>query len=320
MTCLVTGGTGFAGSSLVRRLVEQGARPVVLSRTGQPGSLDGCGGFELRACDLTDAARVVAEIRDIRPDRVYHLAARTFVPDSQASPVSFLDVNLRGTVNLLAAIAEHVPQSRVLLVSSAGVYGASGRDGHPLVESDRLAPMDPYAASKAAAEMWAMQEQARRGLHLVRVRPFGHIGPHQAPRFVAASFASQLGRIRAGEQPPIIEVGNLDAVREFNDVEDIVAGHLAALEHGEPGEVYNLCSGQGHNIRELLAQLMERSGVEAEIRIRSDRLRPADVPSLVGDPARAHDVLGWRTQVPFGDCLDRLLARWVVAGWPDIPA
>lgn len=314
MNCLVTGGTGFVGTSLVRHLVARGDRVTVVSRTGKAGPGGGMDGVEMHACDVADAEAIRNLVLAIQPEAVFHLAARTFVPDAQKDALGFVEANLLGTVHLLAAVRDHAAGCRVLMVSSAGVYGASGRDGRPLSEETPLHPLDPYAASKAAAEAWALQEHASSGLAVICVRPFGQIGPWQSERFAAASFARQLGRIRIGEQEAVIEVGNLDAIREFNDVEDVVAGHVRALERGVPGRVYNLCSGQGHTIREMLALLVAISGVKATVRQQAGRLRPADVPALVGDPTRARQDLSWETKVTLEDSAGRLLDRWGARG------
>ena len=310
MTTLVTGGTGFAGASLVEQLVARGHRVVAVSRTGQAGQLEGSAGARIRACDLTRPEDVSHMIDEIRPERIFHLAARTFVPDAHRDASGFLETNLMGTVHLLEAVRRHVPGCRVLVVGSAGVYGGSGQVGTQLVEEAPLRPVEPYGASKAAAELWARQASASWGLEVVCVRPFGHIGPRQSPRFVAADFARQIGRIRSGEQPPVIEVGNLEPIREFNDVSDIAAGHRAALGKGASGRVYNLCSGRGLAVRDLLSLLLQRSGVEAEIQPRPERMRPTDVPSLVGDPSRAREDLGWQVRVSLEESVDRLLERW----------
>ncbi len=147
MSHLVTGATGFAGSSLVRLLTRQGRQVVALSRTGDPGSLQGIEGAEIRSCDLTSAEEISRQIDEVRPEAVFHLAARTFVPDSTKDAVGFIETNVVGTLRLLSAIRQHVSSCRVLVVGSAGVYGASGRDGRPLAETAPLRPMDPYGAS-----------------------------------------------------------------------------------------------------------------------------------------------------------------------------
>ena len=162
--------------------------------------------------------------------------------------------------------------------------------------------------SKAAAEIWSRQESSRGDLEIVNVRPFGHIGPRQSTRFVAANFARQVRRILAGKQEPSIQVGNLDAVREFTDVEDMAAGYMSAMEHGRPGEVYNLCSGRGMSIRRLLEDLLACAGVDAQVVTDSERLRPADIPCLVGDPTLALDELRWQPSVSWQDTLGRMLA------------
>ncbi|MFQ5767906.1 MAG: GDP-mannose 4,6-dehydratase [Acidobacteriota bacterium] len=307
---MVTGGCGFAGSVLVESLLGAGHRVTVLSRTGRPGQLENVQGARLKACDITEKECLKAAVEEIKPEAVYHLAARTFVPDSLADGAGFLEVNLKGTVHLLDAVRRAVPEASVLVVGSAGVYGASGRLGGLLREDAVLRPLDPYSVSKAAAEMWALQEAERRPLRIVCVRPFGHTGPGQSPRFVAADFARQVGRIRADRQPPLIQVGDLRPVREFNDVRDVAAGYVAALEKGRSGGVYNICSGHGWTIRQMLDRLLACSGVQADVETRSERLRPTEVPSLVGDPSVASADLGWTAAVPLDHTLRRLLARW----------
>ncbi|MFQ5670897.1 MAG: GDP-mannose 4,6-dehydratase [Acidobacteriota bacterium] len=310
MNCLVTGGTGFAGSSLVERLLRAGHRVWAGSRTGSAGHLAGVEGAEVLACDLRDPQAVARLVEQAAPERVYHLGAHTFVPAAYADRQGCLETNLMGTVHLLAAVRRIAPAARVLVVGSAGEYGASGRPGTRLAETAPLLPVDPYGASKAAAEMWALQEGAGAGFHVVCVRSFGHVGPRQSPRFVVADFARQIGRVACGEQEPRLEVGNLEAVREFNDVEDVAAGYAAILERGNRGSVYNVCSGRGLAIREMLDRLVRRSGVAVEVVESADRRRPADVPSLVGDPARTREETGWEMAAPVDGALDRVLERW----------
>jgi len=171
-----------------------------------------------------------------------------------------------------------------------------------------MRPVDPYGASKAAAEIWARQEAGSGGQEIICVRPFGHIGPRQSPRFVAADFARQIRRIKAGSQEPRIEVGNLEAIREFVDVEDMAEGFIAAMEHGLSGEVYNLCSGQGMSVRELLHSMLECSAMDVQIVPVDERLRPSDIPSLVGNPTLARKKLNWQPSIPWHDTLAHMLA------------
>lgn len=307
MRVVVTGGTGFGGSTLVRRLAAAGHTVTSLSRGGRGSTTGAASEVRWRSCDLTTPGAAEEALAEERPEAIYHLAARTFVPDSHGDAEGFLDVNLLGTARLLAAARRVVPDCRIVHVSTPGACGVADV---PLREDAALRPVDPYGASKAAAELWALAAHASTGQTVVAVRPFGHIGPAQESRFVAADFARQIGRIRRGEQPPVVEAGNLEAVREFNDVEDIAGGFVAAMERGTPGRVYNLCSGQGRRVGDLLAAMLERAGVAARVEPRPTRLRPVDIPALVGDPARARAELGWTTTTPFEATLDRLLQRW----------
>lgn len=307
MRVVVTGGTGFGGSALVRRLAAAGHEVTSLSRKQAATPESAVTAATWRPCDLTMPGAMEDALADVRPEAIYHLAARTFVPDSHDDASGFLGVNLLGTAHVLAAAQRIVPDCRILHVSTPGACGVSGE---PLHEEVPLRPVDPYGASKAAAELWALAVHTSTGQAVLAVRPFGHVGPAQEPRFVAADFACQIGRIRRGEQPPVVEAGNLEAVREFNDVEDIVGGYVAAMDRGRPGRVYNLCSGRGLRVGDLLETMLKRSGVTARVESRPVRLRPADIPTLVGDPTRAREELGWTATTPFATTLDRLLQRW----------
>ena len=306
MKCLVTGGAGFAGASLVERLAGAGRAVTILIRESSARALPP--GVQAIVGDITDQGRMREVVAQVKPDEIYHLAALTFVPDSFKDGDGFLRTNLMGVVYLLAAARQEAPQARVLVVSSAGVYGAAGGAADPIGEETCLRPVDPYGASKAAAEIWARQEAGRGHQAIVCVRPFGHIGPRQSPRFVAADFARQVRRIKLGEQEPRIEVGNLDAVREFTDVEDMAGGYMAAMENGRSGAVYNLCSGKGMSVRDLLKALLECAGVDAQVVTASERLRPVDIPSLVGSPDLAREELKWQPSLPWHDTLAKMLA------------
>ncbi len=194
------------------------------------------------------------------------------------------------------------------MVSSAGVYGAGGDGGRLLGEGDTMRPVDPYGASKAAAEVWARQEASRTGQEIVCVRPFGHLGSRQSHRFVAANLARQLQRIQEGSQDRRLKVGNLSAVREFNNVRDIAAGCVAALDRGRSEEVYNLCSGKGMSIQALADDMCRVAGIEAECGVEKDRLRPVDIQCLVGDPEKSREALGWQPVIPWEETLAEVLS------------
>ncbi len=293
MRALVTGATGFVGTYLVEALRSNGHEVLP------------CGGPQDEMAlpvDITDAAAVRAAIDLARPDVVFHLAAMAFVPDALADPRAAYEINTIGTAVVARAIREYGNEQntsvRLMFTSSADVYGAQPPDAFPLREDRALAPANPYAASKAAAEMLLLGETASFGLDAVIARSFNHIGPGQSDRFVVATFAAQLAAIARGG-PPQLYVGNLDAKRDFLDVRDVVRAYMALAEHGRAGEVYNVCSGAARSIRDVLRELIIAAHVPVEVRDDPARMRPSDVPLFVGDASKLHRCTGWEPQIAF---------------------
>jgi GDP-4-dehydro-6-deoxy-D-mannose reductase len=291
MRALVTGATGFAGRYLVDALQRDGYD--VLACGGPQDS----SGFPL---DILDAAAVRAALDLAKPDAVFHLAAQTFVPDAIAAPMPTYVTNVRGTACVAQAVREYGASSgslpRIVFTSSAEVYGRAAAEAFPLREDLPLAPANPYAASKAAAEMLLLGEFRALGLDVVVARAFNHIGPGQSDRFVVANFAKQLALI-AGGAPPQLYVGNLDARRDVTDVRDVVQAYIALARDGVSGEAYNVCSGSAHAIRDLLRELIIAAHVPVEVRDDPQRMRPADVPLFVGDNAKLREATGWEPRI-----------------------
>ena len=281
MRVLVTGADGFVGRHLRALLQRRGDE--VIAAAG-PAGAEGC-----VALELTDGAAVRSLISSARPDAVIHLAGISSVAASHKNPLLAFDVNARGTVHLLEALRLEAPKSRLLFVSSGEVYGAVG---HRAREADAPAPSSPYASSKAAAEVMVLQ-YARLGLHAVVARAFNHLGAGQQPSFVVPTFASQLAEIAKGGKPPLLQVGNLEAVRDFSHVADVVEAYALLLERAESGATFNVCSGVGRSVRSLLDSLIEISGLKVDVEIDPQRFRPLDAPSLIGDPSRLLE-LGWK--------------------------
>jgi GDP-4-dehydro-6-deoxy-D-mannose reductase len=289
MRILVTGANGFVGRHLCAVLTERGHTVVAAGRPQE-----GAGVVPL---DLQDALNVRAVVDSARADAVAHLAAQAFVPQAIADPWTTHDVNAGGTLRLLEAIRAArdagASDPRVLLVGSADVYGPQPDSAYPLAETTSLRPTNPYAASKVAAEAYGLAAAASYKLGVVAVRTFNHIGPGQDRRFAVASFAWQLARIAAGANPLLL-VGNLEAERDFLDVRDVAAAYALVLEGGgEAGEVYNVASGWAVPMREVLRQLVTIARVGVEIRDDPARLRPADVPRLVGNASKLRRATGW---------------------------
>ncbi|MEO6834997.1 MAG: GDP-mannose 4,6-dehydratase [Candidatus Tumulicola sp.] len=313
MRTLVTGASGFVGRHLVEALRSQDAEIVVC---GGPHEASG----DFLGLDLNDLTAIRAALDVARPAVVFHLAAQTFVPESFASPLATYQTNAIGTALLAQAVHEYVragePMPRIVFTSSAEVYGARDAADFPLHETLDLRPANPYAASKAAAEAILLSESRSRGLDAVVARSFNHIGPGQSDRFVVASFARQLAGIASGANPLLL-VGNLNAARDFLDVRDVVAAYLALARDGESGEAYNVCSGNGIKIRDILRELIAIAHVPVEVREDPQRMRPLDVPVFIGSAEKLRARTGWRPAVPLARSLREIYAEALaVAGNP----
>lgn len=311
MRALVTGLDGFAGRHLGALLLTRGVELHGTVRRPERRAALAAGGLAaaaLRALDVRDAAAVAEVVAATAPDVLFHLAARSFVPDAVADPAEAFTVNALGTLHVLAAVARHAPRCRVLVVGSADGYGAVPDAAQPIVESAPLRPLNAYGASKAAADLLAGQWADGMGLDVIRVRPFNHTGPGQDVRFVCADFARQLVAVARGARPARIEVGDLEPVRDFCDVRDVVAAYVAVAEHGARGAVYNVCSGVGRSIRTVLDDLIAAVGVSVEVVPTADRRRPNRVPRLVGSPAALTAATGWQPRVAWQQTLADLVA------------
>jgi len=219
-------------------------------------------------------------------------------------------VNLYGTFNLFEAVKAAAPQARVLFVGTASEYGAVSEAEIPIREDTPLRPVDPYGVSKASADLLAYQYYRSHGVHIVRVRPFNHIGPRQSPDYVVASLAKQIAEIEKGMREPVIIVGNLEAKRDFTDVRDMVLAYWLAVQHGQPGEVYNICSETAYSIQELLERLRSLATMTVEIRQDPERLRRTDAPIVLGDCTRFRELTGWRAEAPMDKTLRDTLEYW----------
>jgi len=300
MRVLVTGGDGFVGRHLCRLLRDSGDE--VVTWQGPPELGSPATGEHAQRIDVRDAHAVHDAVERARPDAIVHLAAISSVARSHAEPTVTFDVNTMGTLHLCLAAKALVRRTRVLLVSSGEVYGPTA-PGECATEAASLQPSSPYAASKVAAETIGFQFARSYGMHIVCARPFNHLGAGQAPTFAIPSFARQLVEARrSGESHPTISVGNLDPVRDFSHVRDVVAAYRLLLQRGVGGEVYNVCSGDGRSIRSVLDELAEVCGVVANVHVDRSRLRPVDLPSLIGDPSKLR-ALGWVPRSTIRDAL-----------------
>jgi GDP-4-dehydro-6-deoxy-D-mannose reductase len=297
---LVTGADGFVGKHLCRHLHEQGDE--VVEAHGPPTPTASSSGASL---DVTSATNVREVVEAARPDVIIHLAGFSSVARSHQDPARAFAVNALGAVHLLASVRDAAPKARTLLIGSAEMYGAVPR-GARAAEDSPLRPLSPYAASKVAAEIAGLQFHRANRLEVVAVRPFNHIGAGQAPHFVVPSFARQVEAIRARRSPDTLRVGDLTVTRDFSHVGDVVRAYRLLALNATPGETYNVCSGEGRTIKSLLDELLDLAGVNATVEVDRLRLRPAEIPILIGDPAKLRK-LGWQPSRSVRDALRDVL-------------
>jgi GDP-4-dehydro-6-deoxy-D-mannose reductase len=307
---LVCGAGGFVAQHLIEHLLDQGDEPIAAlgRRAERPSTLPA--GVEYVQADLGDAVATAAVIAKIRPGAVYQLAAQSSVADSLVDPLGTITNNVALQVNLLSALVDLGTQPRVLVIGSSEQYGLVRRDERPLPETTEFRPLNPYAVSKITQDLLGYQYCRTHRLPVIRARPFTHIGPGQAPRFVTPSFARQIARIETGLQPAVLKVGNLTAERDITDVRDIVRGYRLLLRQGEPGEAYNLGSERLVTIQQMLDQLLALSRVDIQVERDPARLRPADAPPQVADCRKVQAQTGWRAEIPLVESLRDVLDAW----------
>jgi GDP-4-dehydro-6-deoxy-D-mannose reductase len=301
---LVTGADGFVGGWLIRALLDGGHRVTGIHRTGgQPSPLltpDQRSRVRWRAMELGDSASVAPGVAG-HWDGVVHLAALASGAEARRDPGLAWEINAAGT----ARVAESLEAgTRLLLVSTGEVYGMG--QGLPHGERDPVEPVSPYAASKAGAEVAALEAARRRGLGVIVARAFPHTGPGQDPRFVVPAFARRLMAARRDGRNAI-ETGNLDPIRDLLDVRDVATAYIALLERGVPGEVYNVASGAGHALRDVLDRLEALLGVRMVATLEPGLSRTSDIKHLVGNPAKLRTVTGWAPRFTLDRTLQDLL-------------
>jgi nucleoside-diphosphate-sugar epimerase len=293
---LMTGASGFVGRHLI---------PVLVA------SFPGVEIFAKRI-DVTDRDAVSQAVRDARPDGCIHLAAITSVMGAKRDQTQAWRVNLAGTINLAHAVVAHAPDCHLLFASSAEIYGRSFQSGRPLDETALLAPMNSYAATKAAADL-ALGAMANDGLRVVRLRLFSHTGTGQSETFVVPAFARQIARIEAGRQAPPLRVGNLDSLRDFLDVRDVCSAYVACLRSAAeltPGTIINIASHVPRRIGGILNELLDIAGFRIEVRTDHELLRSSEIISASGDARLARELLGWTPKISWKQTLADVLSDW----------
>jgi GDP-4-dehydro-6-deoxy-D-mannose reductase len=313
-TVLVTGVSGFVGRHLASALVAGGARVVGLGIESVAPADVPLEGWH--TADLRDAEAMRDAVARARPEAVIHLAGQSSAARSFEDPEGTFAANVGGTRHLLEAVRAVAPRARVLVVGSSEVYGPQA-EGTRTGEDAPFAPVSPYAESKAEADRLAeAYASGPEGLDIIRVRAFSHIGPGQGPAFVVPTLARQIAGIEAGRSAPVLRVGNLEVVRDLSDVRDVARAYLALLERGAR-RAYNVCRGEGVRLSDVAARLAGMARVTPRIEVDPARLRPADLPWLVGDPSRIARDTGWRATTPLERTLADVLAEWRGRGGSD---
>ncbi len=311
MHLLLTGATGFVGTHIRRYLLAQEEWRITGTTLPQfPAEPMDVARERIVALDLREAEAVMTLVEETMPDAIIHLAAQSHVPTAYRDPWGTLENNIRSQLNLLESCVRLGISPRILVIGSGEEYGRASEEALPLVEDHPLRPENPYSVSKVTQDVMGYQYFISYGLPVIRVRPFNHVGPGQSDRFVVAAFASQIARIEAGLQEPVMYVGNLSPARDFTDVRDVVRAYEGLILQGQAGEVYNVASGTPRTIRSILDGLLAMTEREIRVETDPDRYRPADVPVIYGSYRKLEKAIGWRPEIPFEQTLRDVLNEW----------
>ncbi len=309
---LITGIAGFAGSHLAELLLSKGIEVYGLfrprSKTEHLESIKSK--LHLEDADLLDSHSLYTTIAKIKPDYIFHLAAQSFVPTSWVSPSVTLEVNVVGSGNLFEAVRQVGIDPVIQIACSSEEYGLVYPNEIPIKETNPLRPQSPYAVSKVAMDYLGYQYFCSYKMRIIRTRGFNHTGPRRGETFVTSNFAKQIAMIEKGKQDPVIHVGNLESERDWTDVRDMVRGYLLAVEKCDAGEVYNICTGKAVKVQHMLDMLLSYSKVKVEVRPDPSRMRPSDVPVLIGDNSKFVSKTGWKPEIPFEKTMEDLLNYW----------
>lgn len=310
---LITGATGPVGSALVARLLHDARDEIHIFRRWR-SDMRPLAAYADRLTihegDIEDPFAVASAVRAAQPEFVFHLAAQSYPAASWNAPIYTMRANSEGTINLLEAVRAHAPNARVHIAGSSAQYGVVSPAHVPIREDHPQRPGSPYGVSKVAQELLGLQYHDSYGLQVIVTRSFNHVGAHQGDRCSIQTFCRQLALIEAGQQAPVMLVGNLEPRRDFSHVDDAARALVLLLERGRAGTVYNLCSGRAERIGDIVDQVIARGRVAVVVKIDPARIRPVDEPILQGDNTRLRTDTGWEPQITIGQIIDELLAFW----------
>ena len=309
----VTGITGFVGSHIAEKLLSMNANVSGIVR--RRSSLENIEPIKHKVKlidgDISDSYSVYAAMKEAQPEVIFHLAAQSFVPLSWSAPLETIRTNIDGTLNVLEAIRKVDSVKRIQFAGSSEEYGHVLPEESPVKESQPLRPLSPYGVSKVACDLLCYQYGKSYNLGVIRTRTFNHTGPKRGKEFVTSNFAHQVASIMKGKGQPVIKVGNLDAVRDFTDVRDIVNAYMLAIEKARVNEVYNIGSGTGVKIQDVLNMLIRLSNAKVDVVQDTERIRPSDVQYLLCDSSKFRNETGWQPTIPFEKTMSDLLQYWI---------
>ncbi len=310
MRALITGAAGFVGGHLVDTLRAETDWEVWGTILGIEDARSIPTQATILQVDLRNSDRVREAIDQARPDYIFHLAGQAYVPQSWKDPWDTYETNIRAQLNVFQAVSSIDIKPKIMVVGSNEEYGWVDPKDLPIDEQTPLRPNSPYSVSKIGQDFMGLQYFLDRGLPVVRVRPFNHIGPRQNDRFVAPSFAKQIVEIERGLKPPVLKLGNMSAQRDFTDVRDMCRAYILSLQKGEPGEVYNLGSGRARSVREMLDIMLAHSTVKVTEETDPSKMRPSDVPISYCDPTKFKQQTGWEPRISFEETVVDILNDW----------
>jgi GDP-4-dehydro-6-deoxy-D-mannose reductase len=310
---LITGVTGFVGSHMVEYLLKRGDVEIYGLKRWQD-RMDNVEHLKDKFItvegDITDGVSMRRIMNEIQPDKIFHLAAQSFVPTSWKAPEETLTTNIVGTLKIFEGVLDAGINPDIQIACSSEEYGLVYPDETPIKEENSLRPLSPYGVSKLACDYLGYQYYKSYGLRTFRTRAFNHEGPRRGEVFVTSNFSKQIAEIEKGKKEPVIEVGNLDAKRDWTDVRDMVHAYWLVTEKGKPGDVYNIASCESRTVKEMLDMLLSFSKAKIKIKQDPSRMRPSDVEILEGDCSKFKKLTGWEPKIPLEKTLKDTLNYW----------
>lgn len=311
---LITGISGFVGSHLSEYVLKNNlgeVHGIIRSKNTSYSNIKGIlHEIKLHECDMTDYYSLAEKVAEIQPDLMFHLAAQAYVPSSWAAPIQTINNNMVVALNLFEAVRKSHLNPIIHIAGSSEEYGLVNENEIPITEENFLRPLSPYAVSKVAMDLLGWQYFKSYGMKIIRTRAFNHTGPRRGGVYATSNFAKQIAEIEILGNEPVISTGNLESIRDFTDVRDVVHAYWLATQKGDYGDVYNICSGKGIKMKEMLDLLLSFSDKKVTTRFDPNRARPSDVPVLIGSHKKFSEKTGWEPKIPFEKTMKDLLEYW----------